>query len=688
MADRLGQQLGNYRLVSILGQGGYAEVYLGQHVRLSLQAAIKVLHTHLTEQEAEHFYQEAETIAKLMHPAIVRILDYDVQEGVPFLVMDYAPGGSLRQRHPKGSVLPFAQIISYVKQVAAALQYAHERKFIHRDVKPENMLVGRQQEVLLSDFGLAALAHSSASLSAQAAVGTLPYMAPEQIEGHPRAASDQYALGVAVYEWLCGQRPFEGLMSEVMVQHLTMPPPPLHEKVATIPLEIAQVVLRALAKDPKERYALVQDFATAFEQASQLAPSHTVPLPAKQPSPGPGAWTSYATAAVAPSQLGDPTEVILSADQPMAPCEPTVFPGSSAPADLTTPPSQPVISRRKAIFIVGSALVAGGLVTLFIQWPQGLLSSPHQTTQFTSESTAFSPPKAPFKIYTYQGHTDVVEVVAWSPDGTRIASGSWDQTVQIWDATVGDKLTIYRKHTDQVFAVAWSPDSTRIASGSWDKTVQIWDATSGQLLRIYQQHTDRLYAVAWSPDGTRIASGGNDTTVHVWNVISGQRLMIYRGHTQRIRRVVWSPDSQYIASCSHDATVHVWNPANGNLIYTYPGHTDRIVGLAWAPDGRRIASGSVDTTVQVWDAFTGANATIYRGHSQEVESVAWRIGSVTPCIASGSEDMTVQVWRVTDRTLLQKFHASKEVESVTWSPDGTHLAFGSADKTVQVWSTP
>src|SRR5713101_4320539 len=260
MADRLGQQFGNYRLVSLLGQGGFAEVYLGQHMRLNLQAAIKVLHTHLTGQEAEHFQQEAETIAKLMHPSIVRILDYDVQDGVPFLVMDYAPGGSLRRRHPKGSVVPLPQILSSVKQVADALQYAHEQKFIHRDVKPENMLLGRQQEVLLSDFGLAALAHSSGSLSTQEAVGTLPYMAPEQIEGHPRAASDQYALGVVVYEWLCGQRPFEGSVSEVMVQHLTMPPPPLHEKVATIPIEIEQVVLKALAKDPKARFASVQDF--------------------------------------------------------------------------------------------------------------------------------------------------------------------------------------------------------------------------------------------------------------------------------------------------------------------------------------------------------------------------------------------------------------------------------------------
>src|SRR5438876_9252078 len=275
VADRLGQQFGNYRLVSLLGQGGYAEVYLGQHVRFNQQAAVKVLQAHLSDVEAEHFQQEAETIATLAHPSIIRVLDFDVQDGVPFLVLDYAPNGTLRQRYPKGSLVPLPVIVSVVKQVAEALQYAHEQKLIHRDVKPENMLVGRRQEVLLSDFGIATIAHSTSSLNlgAEGAIGTLAYMAPEQIEGHPRAASDQYALGVVVYEWLCGQRPFEGSATEVMVQQLTMPPPPLHEKVATIPLGIEQVVLRALAKDPKDRFASVAAFAEALEQASQLAPS-------------------------------------------------------------------------------------------------------------------------------------------------------------------------------------------------------------------------------------------------------------------------------------------------------------------------------------------------------------------------------------------------------------------------------
>jgi ABC-type transport system substrate-binding protein/serine/threonine protein kinase len=342
MADRLGQQFGNYRLVSLLGQGGYAEVYLGQHVRLNQQAAIKVLHAHLTEQEAEHFQQEAQTIATLVHPGIVRVFDYDVQEGVPFLVIDYALGGTLRRRYPKGSLVPLPIIISSVKQVADALQYAHDQKYIHRDVKPENMLVGRRQEVLLSDFGIATIAHSTSSLNvgAEGTSGTLAYMAPEQIEGHPRPASDQYALGVVVYEWLCGERPFEGSVSELIAQQLCMPPPSLRERMQEIPDEVEQVVLRALAKDPKARFASIADFARVLEQASQHAIAATGQLGSSQSALSVAAALSYERVAVVPDHPVLPTETTPSADLPMGDLEPTVDPESAIPHGLGTPPSE------------------------------------------------------------------------------------------------------------------------------------------------------------------------------------------------------------------------------------------------------------------------------------------------------------------------------------------------------------
>src|ERR1700730_3131235 len=188
MVDRVGQQLGSYRLMRLLGQGGFAEVYLGQHVRLNSYVAVKVLNAQLVGSDADSFQREAFTIARLLHPHIIRVFDYDIAEGIPFLVMDYAPNGTLRNRHPKGAPVPIANIVSYIKQVADALQYAHGGRVIHRDIKPENMLLGRNNEILLSDFGIATMSQSSRYQNTQDIVGTAAYMAPEQIQGKPHPA--------------------------------------------------------------------------------------------------------------------------------------------------------------------------------------------------------------------------------------------------------------------------------------------------------------------------------------------------------------------------------------------------------------------------------------------------------------------------------------------------------------------
>jgi len=277
VADRVGQQLGNYRLIQLLGRGNFANVYLGQHIHLHTQAAIKVLHGQLTSHDAQGFLTEARTIAHLRHPCIIQVLDFGMEDTTPFLVMDYATNGNLRQHYPRGTRLPLEIVVSYVQQVADALQYAHNEKLIHRDIKPENMLLGRNHEILLSDFGIAILAQNSGSLDAQHVqhiqhgqdtAGTIAYMAPEQIQAHPGPASDQYALGVVVYEWLSGDRPFHGSFPEIAIKHTLVPPPSLRETVPTIPPVVEEVMLKALAKDPQQRFASVQDFAMSLQEAS------------------------------------------------------------------------------------------------------------------------------------------------------------------------------------------------------------------------------------------------------------------------------------------------------------------------------------------------------------------------------------------------------------------------------------
>jgi len=367
MSVCIGQQLGNYRLVRLLGRGGFAEVYLGEHIHLGTQAAIKVLHTQLTSGDMEQFRTEARTIARLEHPHIVRILDFGEEDKTPFLVMSYAPNGNLRQRHPKGTKLPLETIVSYVKQAADGLQYAHDQRLIHRDIKPENMLLGRRNEVLLSDFGIAAVAHSTSSLKTQDYSGTVPYSAPEQIKGKPCPASDQYALGITVYEWLTGTRPFKGFSQiEIAMQHLSDPPPPLSGKIPTILSDVEQVVLQALAKDPQQRFASVKAFADALEQACQIAPSYQGALPTEMVNPS--------------SQSPQPTPAAMLSHMPLL----------KPQSDIVSVSQRRGFPTRRIVLLIGLAflVLAGSLGLFSIITPMRTYDSTRTTT--TAHSNAIN----------------------------------------------------------------------------------------------------------------------------------------------------------------------------------------------------------------------------------------------------------------------------------------------------------
>src|SRR5579862_890612 len=223
------QRIGNYRLLQVLGNGSFANVYLGKHLYLKTEVAIKVLCGNINEDSIERFMIEASRLRELEHPHIVRILDIGLEDGFPYLIMEYAPFGTLRKRHPQGERVPLATVISYAQQIASSLDYADKHNLIHRDLKPENLLIGADERILLSDFGIALPMHHTESMSVQTIGGTLAYMAPEQIRGKPRPASDQYALAVMIYEWLTGNRPFSGSVAELLAQHLFVEPTPLRE---------------------------------------------------------------------------------------------------------------------------------------------------------------------------------------------------------------------------------------------------------------------------------------------------------------------------------------------------------------------------------------------------------------------------------------------------------------------------
>jgi serine/threonine protein kinase len=262
--DRVGQQLGNYRLLRQLRQENAADVYLGEHIFLKTQAAIKVLPGQLSQNALEAFLSETSRIARLKHPNILRVLEFGVEGKTAFLVTDYTTNGSLRQLYPRGSQVPPPTIASYVRQIAAALQYIHDQGLVYRGVRPENMLLGPQDRILLSDFSptidtLDEAAGHHDRRSEDAKTEELVYTAPEQRSGQPEAASDQYALGVTVYEWLSGKFPSNSN------EHPLIATIPL-ANIQGVPPSLLQVLTIALAQEPQRRFATVTAFARAVGQ--------------------------------------------------------------------------------------------------------------------------------------------------------------------------------------------------------------------------------------------------------------------------------------------------------------------------------------------------------------------------------------------------------------------------------------
>lgn len=281
-----GQELGRYRLLRLLGCGRFSAVYLAEHLNSTLPVAVKVLQGDFSDNALEKFVTQACILIHLQHAHIVSTFDFGMIGRTPFLVMSYAPNGTLRQRYPRGTCLSLKTIVTYTQQIAGALQYIHDQKLIHRDVKPHNMFLGPGNQVLLGDFGIAIPSQTIDALhfELQDFEGTILYAAPEQLQGRPHRNSDQYALAVVVYEWLSGAWPFSGSVEEIAHQHMFVPPPSLTEKGVRVSSAVEEVMLKALAKDPYERFKSVQEFAAHLDSASQLEPP-SVRAAALEPQP-------------------------------------------------------------------------------------------------------------------------------------------------------------------------------------------------------------------------------------------------------------------------------------------------------------------------------------------------------------------------------------------------------------------
>ena len=703
------QQLGHYRLVRLLGEGGFAEVYLGEHIHLGTQAAVKILHTRLTDDDVQQFRQEAQTVARLLHPHIVRVLDFGVEQSSPYLVMDYAPNGTLRSKFPCSTRVPLPTVVTLTSQIAEALHYAHGQRLIHRDIKPENLLLGRNNEVLLSDFGIALVLQSSRLYSTQNIAGTISYMAPEQIQARPCPASDQYALGIVVYEWLCGTRPFEGSYTEIAVKQTVTPPPPLRSFIPDISPAVEQVVMTALQKNPDQRFPTILAFAQALEQAAHgsiatfIKPA-SAPLFQPQhsnPTNSSAYAAQFATAQMQQSFNQGPYSATPSYLYQTPPYTPAQWQASytpiAPPPPMSTPPYQErrrgSFSRRA--FLIGSGIVGAAAVGGVAVWSiLSHASTPVLTSTLTKaikQAGGVANTQIDTPLLTLTGHTDAVMFVRWSPDGKYIASGGLDGTVLVWSANDGKTHLSARStvqppiNPDFVWSVDWlqKKDAAQFAVSFTDGTMQTLDADTNQRLTTFGHYPSPLSVLSWAPNGQYIAAGRSDNTVIIYAYPSWSVVTTYTDHTNSVKAVAWSPDGTLVASASEDTTVRIWEPQSGKTALICKGHTDSVMTVSWSYDSKHIVSTASDGTARVWDITNQQAALVYH--------------------EPGGAPIGAAVWSHSDRYIAvyggdgilyilnaQTLQVVKQITtgvafSQSWSPDDTRIVTGCYDKVARVW---
>jgi len=280
MTDLAGQYLGRYYLAERLGEGGMAVVYKAHDTRLERDVAIKIIRSGAFPTDAmgevlKRFEREAKALAKLSHPNIVKVHDYGEHEGSPYLVMEYMPGGTLRKI--LGKPIPWQIALRLLLPVARGVEYAHQRGIVHRDIKPANILITESGDPMLSDFGIAKLfeADQTTNLTGTGmAVGTPEYMAPEQWDGKPNPQSDLYSLGIVLYEMVTGRKPYiADTPMSLLIKQATEPLPSPHQFVADLPEALESLLVKSLARDPRDRFADMQTLIRAMEALLASAPT-------------------------------------------------------------------------------------------------------------------------------------------------------------------------------------------------------------------------------------------------------------------------------------------------------------------------------------------------------------------------------------------------------------------------------
>ena len=654
MAFEIGHKVADYEIVGLLGSGAVAEVYKVKHRVTGRLEAMKVLHRRgLGGRQVERFLREIKLQAGLSHPNIASVRTALEIDGELLMIMEYVDGQSLRAiletRDVEGR-----QALDYALQALAALEYAHQRGITHRDVTPSNMLITAEGKLKLTDFGLAKATGDATLTQTGTPLGSLYYMSPEHVRGLGEAdqQSDIYSLGAVLYELITGRPPFDGKNAfEVMRAQVEQQPRPPRELVTGLDSELNETVLRALAKNPRDRFASAHDFRLAVTRAHQGL---------KQP------W-SRAPAIEAGSGAGE-SEL-----------------GPSRPAGETAEPESarkkqplPAALLRWWAPALGAGLAVAALV--FFVWPRP--AEQQTAVDRTVEAIAAASPspnpapkvsegsETPLSLESESGQAAAGEPPAGQAEpGTNGAAGR--NAAQTNDG--GKPPAQPNTRTAAPSRAAGGVAVARSGNGAPDLTV------AGS-----RPAADETPAPETTAAGSALNSQPIDTPDE--ENTGGPRLL-QSLRVPRLSKLAVTADGTRLAGAADDRIVRIWNPATGRMLMEFEGHSAAITALAFTPDGRQLASGDASGLVKLWDLDSGRDlATINQRGA--VQFISFSRGG--EWMAAGSDDKSVGLWRRTSQAAAPsweralKGHKQSPIAGA-FSPDSSHFVTASDENTLRVW---
>jgi eukaryotic-like serine/threonine-protein kinase len=723
MPDLIGQSIDRYHIIEKLGEGGMAAVYKALDTQLERHVALKVIlqNWQVSNQFLRRFELEAKALAQLSHPNIIPIHDYGEHQGLPYLVMEYVPGGTLRIE--AGRTVPASEAARLLLPVARALEYAHQQGIIHRDVKPANILITESGEAMLSDFGIAKMLDTgefTRLTRTGTGIGTPEYMAPEQGMGKDfDQRVDIYALGVVLYEMVTGRVPFRAdTPMAVMLKKTSEPLPNPHQFVPELPADAEHIIIKALAVDPKNRFQDMRAFIDALENLSQqtesaqwdtLLRSETPPVDQITTKPGitetlrDNKWlllttvlmlflvvgggillgikllgnqggqfsltanhTPSPTAAQTTTPTQAPQQAEVALPSPTTPLEYPLTIGTPLPSHLESLNDENILQVEE-----------------LARWGKGVIND-----------ILYSPDGEKLAIYSAVGvsiydtetllEEHIIEIpfdtrhVAISPDSTMLAIGGMDLT-RIW--------RIEDNSIDRVIDAPggiFSPDWTKLAATSVQKqhTALLYDSTQSELIATLEGHEKNIYIMKFSSDSLLLATGSYDTTIRLWDANTGDLVHILQGHQDSIRNLIFSADNTLLASTGLDNTLRVWDVSKGEMRYELSDF-NAASPLEFSADSATLAAVS-SNTAWILNSVDGSILHTFEGHESSITTMD--LSQDGSMLATGSTNGTLLVWDTLSGTLLHDLEESKSnISRLAFSPAGQELVSATKTGIIQVW---